>query len=225
MNSKLQDFDVNQVADALDALGLSSAYHLIDFQAFGLPTTPSSSSSWKLYGPAHTVRLVPFSDSTASKVPAGTNFMDTVTKDCVVVVSAPDGVENAVMGGLLAQRGLHLGFAGALVDGRIRDVAELDQLDVTILARGTSPLSARQRTKLVAIGEPIEVKSKAAGGVKVVVKPGDIVYGDRDGVVIVPVDKVEDVVKECEKIREIDGKVSADISNGISLQASFATHR
>lgn len=59
-----------------------------------------------------------------------------------------------------------------------------------------------------------------------IVKPGDLVFSDaKNGVVIIPQDKVEEVVAMLPKLVEADDRVKEDVENGMTVQEAFKKHR
>ncbi len=85
----------------------------------------------------------------------------------------------ALWGGLMSTRALKLGAAGAIVHGYSRDTKEVLNLNFPTFSFGGYAQDQGPRGKVVDYHVPIEIE-----GIKV--SPGDIVYGDRDGIVIVP---------------------------------------
>jgi 4-hydroxy-4-methyl-2-oxoglutarate aldolase len=125
----------------------------------------------RVAGPAYTVRCAP-----------GDNLMlhaaiYRAAPGDVIVVEAGD-VDYAVAGGNVCAVAQRRGVAAFVVDGAIRDVAEARERAFPILARGVIPIPGAKDT-LGALGGPVRV-----GGVEV--RPGDIVVGDEEGIVVVP---------------------------------------
>ena len=97
-----------------------------------------------------------------------------------VMVAAVNSSENgALWGELLSTAASSRGAGGAVIDGFARDSARISQMGFPTFVRGYSPLDSKGRIEVVAHGVPIR-----CGGVEV--NPGDVVFGDRDGVVVVP---------------------------------------
>jgi RraA family protein len=94
-------------------------------------------------------------------------------KGDVLVVDAGGDLDNAVVGGILSFYAAHVGMAGLVVDGAIRDVAEIRERDFPVYARGVTHRGPYK-------DGPGEINvTVSAGGM--VVKPGDIVVGDQHG--------------------------------------------
>jgi regulator of RNase E activity RraA len=100
--------------------------------------------------------------------------------DVLVVINGTGS--RAVVGELFATEAKRRGLAGIVVDGLCRDVAGLRRLGLPFFARGTVPASG-STTSRAALGQDVR-----CGGVDV--GPGDIVFGDDDGLVIAPPERV-----------------------------------
>jgi regulator of RNase E activity RraA len=92
----------------------------------------------------------------------------------------------APWGELLSTAARARGAAGAVMDGLTRDVRVIREMQFPVFAGGIGPLDSKGRGKVMAIDVPVEVAGVA-------VAPGDLVFGDADGVVVVP-RAVEDAV-------------------------------
>lgn len=98
-----------------------------------------------------------------------------------VLVVATDGGRRAVLGELFATEARRRGLAGIVTDGWCRDVAGLRRLGLPVFARGTVPASGSTVAR-TASRVPV-----ACGGVEVA--PGDLVFGDDDGVAVAPAER------------------------------------
>lgn len=85
----------------------------------------------------------------------------------------------ALWGELMSSRALHLKAAGAICDGYCRDSAGILKLDHPTFCYGSYGQDQGPRGKVVDFGIPIEIE-----GVRI--RPGDLIFGDRDGVLVVP---------------------------------------
>ena len=109
----------------------------------------------------------------------------------VLVISSGEG-SVAVLGELFATEARRRGLAGVVVDGFCRDVAGLRQLGLPVFARGTIPRSGSTVAR-PALGAPVR-----CGGVEV--RPGDIVFGDDDGVAVAPAERFAAALEVAETI-------------------------
>jgi RraA family protein len=117
------------------------------------------------------------------KVFPGDNLMvhkslDIARPGDVVVVNSGGSRSNAVLGDIICTKARHRGLAGFVIDGLIRDLPRILELDFPVFARGTTPIGPLHRGP-GEINYPI-----ACGGV--VVNPGDVLVADSAGIVVVP---------------------------------------
>ncbi len=127
-------------------------------------------------------------------------FMSLATKAQVgdlIIIDSGGADDCSVWGQILTKIGISKGVRGALVDGTSRDIAEIDEMGFAVFARGLHPGTMRGRLDMESIGEPI-----VCGGVTV--HPGDLVFGDANGVVVIPQDKIEDVLSHAEEVVNTD---------------------
>jgi 4-hydroxy-4-methyl-2-oxoglutarate aldolase len=135
----------------------------------------------RLIGPALTVKARPGDNLMAMKA------IEEAQPGDVLVISS-DGESNlSVWGGVMATMAVRRGIAGVVTDGLVRDVAQIRRTGLPVFATGLTPAAP---TKL----GPGQVNTVIACG-NVVVRPGDIVLGDEDGVVIVPLEAAARVVE------------------------------
>lgn len=122
-------------------------------------------------GPVATVKC--FEDNSLVKA-----AVDSPGNGRVLVVDGGGSLRRALVGGNLGKAAARNGWAGVLVDGCVRDVAELAECDVGIRALASMPLPTEKRN---------EGQSDVAVQVQGVwVRPGDWLYADADGIVISP---------------------------------------
>ena len=97
----------------------------------------------------------------------------------VYVMKVEDGEDIAGMGGLMGTAMFARGFAGAVIDGGVRDLPQLKKVGFPVYSTGPVPSTAVSHYRFAGQNIPIE-----AGGIQV--NAGDIVVADQDGVVVVP---------------------------------------
>lgn len=125
-----------------------------------------------------------------------------------VIVAVTQGSRAAVAGGRVCAVAQRRGIAGFVVDGFIRDGAEIEALGFPVYARGLCPVPGT-KTRLGHLGEV------TCGGV--VVKPGDLVVADRDGIIVVAAEAVPRVEAEARR------RVTQDLA--LTLDQWEAQHR
>lgn len=106
----------------------------------------------------------------------------------VLVIDAGGDLNNAVVGGILSFYAASIGVVGVVIDGAIRDVAEIRERVFPVYARGVTHRGP-YKDGPGEINVPISV-----GGM--VVNPGDIVVGDQDGLLAIPQEGVEQLIEK-----------------------------
>jgi len=114
--------------------------------------------------------------------------LDSLLAGEVAVVATAESTRNAPWGELLSTAARARGARGAVVDGLVRDVRKIEQLGFPVFAAGIKPVDSRGRGLMVDYNVPVE-----CGGV--LVHPGDLVFADFDGIVVVPATAVEETVR------------------------------
>lgn len=141
----------------------------------------------RVVGPAITV------NSVVPSIDAGKMALATSQPGDVLVVTAPFSTGHAVWGGNLAFGTKSRGIAGLIVDGSIRDVGEIRNVDLPTFARDIATAAAPIHSPQGEVNVPI-----ACGGV--VVFPGDIVVADEDGIVILPPAHIDQILKDTDAV-------------------------
>ena len=130
----------------------------------------------------------------------------------VLVVEA--GVaDRAVAGELFATEAMRRGVAGIVIDGLCRDTPTLRQLELPVFARGATPIAAPAR-RVPETGTAVVI-----GGVEV--RPGDLLLGDDDGVVVGSEEEFAAAVNRAEDIQVGEESLRASVSAGTSIFAAM----
>ncbi|HZA03120.1 MAG TPA: RraA family protein [Propionibacteriaceae bacterium] len=126
--------------------------------------------------------------------------------------------QHAVAGELFATEALRRGVTGIVIDGRCRDSRTLARLDLPVYARGVAPTACPARAQPV-LQVPISI-----GGVEV--RPGDLVLGDDDGIVVAGADELAAVLDGAEAIQRREEALQTAIAAGTSLfdRLNFEQH-
>jgi regulator of RNase E activity RraA len=149
-------------------------------------------------------------------LPVITALADARPGDVLVIVT--NGGRRAILGELLATEAVRREVAGIVIDGYCRDVRGLRSLGLPVFARGTYPASGS------ATSRPPTGPQVRCGGVDV--SPGDIVFGDDDGIVIAPPERVAAVLDAAESRARAEAAVLAGIRRGEALHdlTNYADH-
>lgn len=153
--------------------------------------------------------------SPLSKKPFGLMFeaLDSLKENDVYIASG-GSADYAYWGELMSVRAIKLGAAGAVINGYSRDTNGILKLGFPTFTLGTYAQDQEHRGKVVDYGIPIEV-----GGIKI--RPGDIIFGDRDGVLIIPHEIEKEIILEAIERVETENKVMATIEKGMSAVEAF----
>lgn len=170
-------------------------------------------SPGKIVGRALTslVKPAPPDKATAQlAVKHSTEMIDNSKPGEVGVIVMENGLDVAAIGGLMATAAKSRGMAGMILDGGVRDVEEIRALGLTVFSASVTPATAVSRWASVANNIPVQ-----CGGVTV--NPGDIIVADTDGVVVVPRDHADGVLKRAQEIDERERKMVPMIKQYKSL--------
>ncbi|MBI3328469.1 MAG: RraA family protein [Nitrospinae bacterium] len=188
----------SNVSDALDRLQLMGAPHGI------LPLWPGCQ---KIVGRAMTMKLVP--QGAASPVLGTLEAVMAARPGDVLVIDQGGRTDVNSFGGVATFTAVQHELVGVVIDGVTRDVDEMKALGFPAYTRGIIQQSIRNRCAFA--GHSIGVQ--LAG---VSVRPGDLVMGDDNGVVIVPQESIPDVLKIAQECAETEERVKDWIAQGIN---------
>ncbi|MEV4008936.1 RraA family protein [Nonomuraea angiospora] len=118
--------------------------------------------------------------------------LDVVEPGDVIVVNGGGDESRALIGELIGQRAKNKGVAGFVIDGAVRDADGLGEMGMPVFARAVTPAGPYKN------GPGHLGRTVAVGGVAVA--PGDLILGDADGVVVVPLAEAERVAQAAEAV-------------------------
>ena len=145
-------------------------------------------------------------------------LVDDLQPDEVVVLACPPGNRVAPWGELLSTAASARKAAGCVTDGLVRDVRLIRNMRFPVFAGGIGPLDSKGRGMVMQIDIPVH-----CGGVQV--EPGDWLFGDVDGVVVIPQALTEKVIELA--LEKVSGEdvVRRQLAAGEKLKDVFARHR
>jgi regulator of RNase E activity RraA len=133
-------------------------------------------------------------------------MLDHVTEGDVLVIATGQDESGAVVGDHWATIAQQVGAAAVVTDGLVRDIAGIEPLGMPVFARGVSP-NAGYRNGPGSINSAVSV-----GGVNI--SPGDILVGDRDGVVVVPQSQAEHIAQRLAVVKQAEQAMEKKVSAG-----------
>ena len=136
----------------------------------------------KVCGPAYTVQTIPRDNKILHRAYANAQPGD------VLVVSCSGYYEAGYWGDLMSLGAKTKGIAGLVIDACVRDADDIEAIGFPVFSRGlcilgTSSIEGGTLNEPIIIGE-------------VLIHPGDIIVGDRDGVVVVPKDRIGEIIEK-----------------------------
>jgi len=137
-----------------------------------------------------------------------------------VPVLACDGPTQRIApwGELLSTAAQVRGAAGCITDGLVRDVRQIREMRFPVFHGGIGPLDTKGRARMVHRNVPVE-----CAGVKV--RDGDIVFGDVDGVVVIPQERAAEVLARAKEKVAGEGRTRDELRQGRLLREVFEKYR
>lgn len=194
------------IADALDACGYRDQILRHDIR----PLFPDA----VVVGRALTVLSVDVYDIPDEPYKLELEAVDALKSGDVLVAQTNGTTRSSLWGELLSTAAEARGARGAVIDGFTRDSQAIADMGFPLFVRGIAPYDSKGRSDVIAYNTPID-----CGGVKVC--PGDLVFGDFDGVVVVPRSVEEEVLKAAFEKAAEEKEVKQALQNGMSATAAF----
>lgn len=210
MNSELQEIKdklyTAVIADILDELGYRN-------QVLNSSIRPLK-QDMSLIGRAFTMLAADVYSEPKEPYKLELEAVDCLKNGEVVVVTTNGSKSSGFWGELLTTVAQCHGAVGGVIDGFTRDTRKIMTMDFPLYVSGMCALDSKGRTDVIAYQVPI-----VCGGVKVY--PGDIIFADNDGIVVVPL-KVENEVfsKALEKVNG-ENLVRKELLEGVSATEVF----
>lgn len=201
--AQLEAMSSGQVSDAMEALNLRRSV------ATGFVMLAASGT--KIVGTAVTLRQVPKNadEDRETRLTRHEEVSRKIAKKGdVVVVDNGGRLDTATWGEFHGYACKQNGVAGAIIDGATRDGPEIRASGFPTFVRGMTPVTSKWDLKTASINEPVML-----GPVQV--NPGDIVFADETGVVIIPAAKLDLVMCKCIEIRDAEDGRRAQIPDGL----------
>jgi regulator of RNase E activity RraA len=133
-----------------------------------------------------------------------------------MIAAAGGSMRSGIWGELLTTAAKNRGCIGAIVDGAVRDINKIDNMDFPVFARATCIYDSLHRQRVIDMDVPVEIDG-------VQFSPGDLVFADRDGIVVVP-QSVEPKVIELAFAKVTgENKVRDAIRKGMSAVDAYRT--
>ena len=196
------------VCDILDTLGYMN-------QAMHQRLRPLDEKNCVFVGRARTFRWME-TDYIVEEDPYGLEIeaMDSILPGDVIVHSTDYSGTNAPWGELMSTVSKVRGAAGCVCDSQIRDCLRIRELGFPVFYTGIRPLDSKHRGRVMAYDVPVKCGD-------VLVRKGDLVFADFDGVVVIPREVEGEVIKEAEKKGKAEDMSRKELLEGKTLREVY----
>jgi regulator of RNase E activity RraA len=200
----------------VEVASVSDAFELLYHQKVYMSHEMRALAPTKFAGPAVTVLLKKEEHQEGSKASEGMlDAIDNAKPGSVYVMVLEDGADYAGIGALMATAMKVRGFAGAVIDGGVRDTPQIRRIQFPVYSRGVVPSTTINHFRLVGVNIPV-----TCAGVKV--NPGDIISADEDGIVAIPRAKAEEVLKKAQALDDTEHSMLPFIEKYRSIKDAVA---
>ena len=142
--------------------------------------------------------------------------VDSCKPDDIFIAAAGGSMRSGIWGELLTTAVLNQGCVGAIVDGAVRDVKRMREMEFPVIARGSCIYDSKDRQRVIDCDVPVQIDG-------VDFTPGDLVVADEDGVVVVPQHvEAETLQLAWAKVHD-ENKVRDAIRKGMKAGEAFDT--
>jgi len=197
--SEFKQYPTGFVTDSLTRLGLGGWTEGI---------APISKTRRKFVGRAVTMKYGPIR-GVGGKLPSQYQVIREAKPGDVLVVAA-EGTPCWLLGENVCHAALDQGLAAVVVDGCVRDYDELAEMDLPVFCRGAGIRPFSTHLELIDVNVPVEFAGAQ-------IRPGDILVGDGDGIVVVPPERVEDVLFQARDIAALELEQEEAIKKQVPL--------
>jgi 4-hydroxy-4-methyl-2-oxoglutarate aldolase len=140
--------------------------------------------------------------------------VDSCRADDVIIAAASGSQQSALWGELLSTASRNAGCVGAIIDGAARDVRQMTEMKFPIFARSKNPYDSLNRQRVIDLDVPVEI-----AGVQFC--PGDLVFADIDGVVVVPQAIEKEAIQRAWNKVHTENRVRDSIRSGMKATEAF----
>jgi 4-hydroxy-4-methyl-2-oxoglutarate aldolase len=133
-----------------------------------------------------------------------------------VYIASGGSMTYALWGELMATRAQHLGAAGAVLNGYIRDSRGIKELGFPAFGRGVYAQDQGPRGKVIDFRCGLQIEG-------VVIRPGDLIFGDLEGVLVIPPEAEDEAVRRALEKTRTEGEVGRAIRAGMSAVKALET--
>ncbi len=196
---RLEKLSTTNLSDALDKVGVRGAVSGVR-PVFSCP---------RVVGSAVTIKIAA-AGMVKSKHHLGIEAIAVAKNGDVLVIDNHGDVQNNCWGEVLSCAAKTKGLSGVVVDGAARDVDICEEMGFPVFARAVVPITARGRIMQESFNCMVRL-----GDVQV--RPDDIIVADVNGVVVIPPEKLDEVLTDAESLMEKEEAMKKDIMAGMDI--------
>lgn len=206
---EMENLHLNLIAKHLSSSILSDVLDNLNIKTT-LPGFKLNIKGKKVFGKAKTLKIQKIENNEDSNgIYDALASYDSVCSNDIIVVqnSVPD---YAYFGELNAHLALSKGASAAIIGGKTRDFLKVKNMDYPVFSKGYTPIDVKGRATLESINEEIEID-----GVKII--PGDYIFGDCEGINIIPFEHFDKIIESALNIVFKENKIINDILNQLDI--------
>lgn len=168
----------------------------------------------RLCGIAFTGQGYPCADTSSDDTNQRLAMLDSITPYTVSVWACGGHTESAHWGEIMSTAARERGCLGAVVDGGVRDVPYINEMNYPVFAKFKCAASSIGRWYIREWQVPVKIGDTT-------IYPGDLIFGDTDGVVVVPKDIIMEVLTDAEDVLVREGGMRSELRAGVSITAAY----
>lgn len=197
------EFSTSTISDACDRLGIAA----------GCQGISAISRRRRMVGTAYTVRYVPVGET---KGTVG-DYIDEVRPGDVIVLDNQGRTDCTVWGDILTVTAGIKGISGTLIDGVCRDLDGIDDENYPLYARSVFMMTGKDRVMVDGTQVTVSIGNRQ-------VRPDDIIVGDASGVVVVPKERAEEVLRVARAIEAAEAAIIEAVRGGATIADARRAH-
>lgn len=200
---------VGAVSDTMDELGLRSQslpYYIMPLQL-----------EMVVAGPAFTGQGYPITDTSNDDSSSRIRMLESIKPGTVSVWSSAGHFGAAHWGEIMSNAARERGCTGAVIDGGLRDTGFVLKMGFPVFYRFRCPTSSIGRWAIREWQVPIKIGETT-------IQPDDFIFGDVDGVVVIPKEVTQEVLVKTETLMERETRMRVDLSQGVTVSEIYRKH-
>lgn len=171
----------------------------------------------KICGRAKTIKVEKIKEGESETgIYKGLEIFDTIDKGDIIVVSN-ELKESAYWGELNSNLAIRAGASGTIIDGVTRDNYFTKKLGYPVFAKGRYAKDIKSRGIIKELNVSVEIDG-------ILIKPFDIIFGDIDGVVVIPQDIEDKIINRVLEVVENEKGILIDVSKGVPTKELVRKH-